>query len=134
VNSPDFQSQMSLSRTGLTPVSISPPVFASVFKFPPAGLFQNPTIPVPKINRRRGCIELTPPIVNQCSAGELSGRAIFPAKTEKHRTGAHGKKGERGRFRNRRDVAELHKVDLSGSTNVSTTKWIHRKRLRSGAV
>src|SRR6266436_746488 len=65
---------------------------------------------------------------------QLSDCADFPAKTEEHRAGARGKKGERGRFRNRRDVAELQKVDLGGRTKVATTRCIRGKRLGSGAV
>src|SRR5258707_11668894 len=65
---------------------------------------------------------------------QLSDCAGFPAKTEEHGAGARGKKGERGRFRNRRDVAELQEVDLGGRTNVGATQRIHRKRLRSGPI
>src|SRR5260370_38277041 len=74
------------------------------------------------------------PVSISVQFGELSDRAVFPAKTEEHRTGARGKKREHGRFRNGRDVAELQKVDLGGRRNVEATKRIHRKRLRSRAI
>src|SRR5260221_3078724 len=64
VNSPDFQSRTLLLPTGLTPASILPPVFASVFMCLPAGLFQRLGIPAQKANERRGCIELTPPTID----------------------------------------------------------------------
>ena len=62
---------------------------------------------------------------------ELSDRAVFPAKTEEHRTGARGKKGERGRFWNRGDVANLKKVDLGGR---NSRAWSDCNALRTRIV
>src|SRR5260221_9363391 len=87
-----------------------------------------------KMNERRGSIELTPPCVSGVWLSELSDRAVLPAKTEEHRNGAGGQKGERGRFRNRRNVSKLQQVDLGGRTIVATTRGIRRNRLRTGAV
>jgi len=59
------------------------------------------------MNERRGCLQLTPPISNPNPL--LSNRAVFPAETVEHRASTHAGKGDGGRLRNGRDVAELQR-------------------------